>query len=133
MTTALAQVEIEVWHSLSENYGAPQFQEYAEEFIAMQDDIRINVSYAGEYTEALRKSQASVAAGRAPSLVMFEQTRGAGFVDAGAVTPLTSLSEYDPDFHFVDLFEPLLHACQIDAAPWCLPHNPPNPLTYLNT
>lgn len=132
MTTALAQVEIEVWHSLSENYGAPQFQEYAEEFNAMQDDIRINVSYAGEYTEALRKSQASVAAGRAPSLVMFEQTRGAGFVDAGAVTPLTSFIENDPDFDFDDLFEPLLGACQIDDELWCLPYNPSTPLIYYN-
>ena len=97
LATAFAQVEIEVWHSLSENYGAPQFEAFAEEFNAMQDDIKVVVSYSGEYTETLRKSQAAAAAGRAPSLVMFEQTRGAGFVDAGAVVPIDRFIEADPE------------------------------------
>jgi len=132
LATAFAQVEIEVWHSLSENYGAPQFEAFAEEFNAMQDDIKVVVSYSGEYTETLRKSQAAAAAGRAPSLVMFEQTRGAGFVDAGAVVPIDRFIEADPGFAFDDLTQSLLGACRIDGQLWCLPYNPSTPLIYYN-
>ena len=130
--TAFAQTEIEVWYSLSENYGAPEFEAFAQEFNAMQDDIEVNVVYSGGYTDTLRKAQAAVAAGSTPNMIRFEQTRGVGFVDAGAVLPLEGFIEADPDFDLDDFFQPLLDSCTLDGQLYCLPYNTSTPLIYYN-
>lgn len=131
-TAGLAQTQIEVWYSLSNNYGAPEFEEFAERFNEEHDDIEVDVVYSGGYTDTLRKAQASVAAGNAPALIMFEQTRGAGFVDAGAVLPIEPFAEADPDFEIDDFFDPLLESCRIDGTLYCLPYNTSTPLVYYN-
>lgn len=132
MAAAIAQTKIEVWYSLSENYGAPEFEAFAEEFNASQDEIQVDVVYSGGYTDTLRKAQAAVAAGGTPNMIMFEQTRGVGFVDAGAVLPLGPFIEADEDFDLDDVFKPLLQSCTIDGTLYCLPYNTSTPLIYYN-
>lgn len=132
MTATIAQTKIEVWYSLSENYGAPEFEAFAEEFNASQDEIQVDVVYSGGYTDTLRKAQAAVAAGGTPNMIMFEQTRGVGFVDAGAVLPLDPFIEADEDFDLDDVFQPLLQSCTIDGTLYCLPYNTSTPLIYYN-
>lgn len=132
LTASFAQTEIEVWYSLSNNFGAPEFEAFAERFNAEHPDIEVDVVYSGGYTDTLRKAQAAVAAGNAPSLIMFEQTRGAGFVDADAVLPLEPFIENDPDFDLYDFFDPLLASCTIDDTLYCLPYNTSTPLVYYN-
>ena len=73
-------VQIEVWHSLSTSFGAPQIESFIAQFNEEQSEIEVDLVYAGGYTDALVKGQAAVAAGVAPNVAMFEQTRGAGFV-----------------------------------------------------
>lgn len=131
-TSAWAQTEIEVWYSLSENYGAPEFEAFAEEFNAEQDEIEVNVVYSGGYTDTLRKAQAAVAAGGAPNMIMFEQTRGVGFVDADAVLPLAPFIEADNDFDIGDFYDPLLASCTVEGELYCLPYNTSTPLIYYN-
>lgn len=129
---ALAQTEIEVWFSLSQEYGQPEFQEFVEEFNAEQDEIQVEAVYTGGYTDTLRRAEAALASGDPPEISMFEQTRGAGFVDAGAVLPLDTFLADDPDVDEGDFFERLLTTCRIDGQLWCLPYNTSTPLIYYN-
>ncbi len=127
-----AQVELEVWHSLSPDFGAPEFERFGEEFNALQDDIVVNVVYTGGYTDTLRRAEAALAAGNPPAISMFEQTRGAGFVDAEAMLPLDDLIARDPDTDVGDFFERLLTICTMDGQLWCIPFNTSTPLIYYN-
>src|SRR5690606_16797214 len=103
LTLAAAQpIQIEVWHSLGGNNGAPEIEAIANRFNDVQDEIRVEVVYAGGYVDAMQRAQAAAAAGNLPIVVMFEQTRGAGFVDAGSILALISYLVNDPDADTAD-------------------------------
>lgn len=129
---ALAQTEIEVWFSLSQDYGQPEFQEFVDEFNAQQDEVQVEAVYTGGYTDTLRRAEAALASGNPPEISMFEQTRGAGFVDAGAILPLGDLLDEDPEVDRDDFFERLMSTCRIDGQLWCIPYNTSTPLIYYN-
>lgn len=124
--------QIEVWHSLSETFGAPQLESFVTAFNEQHPDIEVSLVYAGGYTDALRKGQAAVAAGQAPNVAMFEQTRGAGFVDAGTVRPLNDLLAADPELSQDAFFARLLETCSYDGVLYCLPYNTSTPVLYYN-
>jgi sn-glycerol 3-phosphate transport system substrate-binding protein len=132
LTAAFAQTPIEIWYSLSTDYGAPQFEAYAAEFNAEHPDVKVTIVYSGGYADTVKKAQAAVAAGKAPNVIMLEQTRGAGFVDAGAVLALDGLIAANPDFDLEDIYAPLLQTCTIDGTLYCLPFNTSTPLVYHN-
>lgn len=125
-------IEIEVWHSLGEDFGAPEFEAIANRFNDVQDNIRVEVVYAGGYVPAMQRAQAAAAAGNLPNVVMFEQTRGAGFVDAGQILALNTLIDNDPDFAGDDLFDRLLLTCDYTGTLYCMPYNNSTPLLYYN-
>lgn len=124
--------QIEVWHSLSDTYGAPQMEGFVTQFNSEHPDIKVSLVYAGDYTDALRKAQAAVAAGKAPNLAMFEQTRGAGFVDAGAVLPLNDRLDSASGISRDAMFERLLDTCTYGDVLYCLPYNTSTPVLYYN-
>ncbi|MFP4643981.1 MAG: ABC transporter substrate-binding protein [Spirochaetales bacterium] len=125
-------VEIDVWHSLSEAAGAEDFERYVEEFNESQDDITVNVSYQGGYTDTLRAAESAVADDNPPNVSMFEQTRGAGFVDAEALVPIGPLVDADPELDLDDFFERLLGTVTIDDEVWGIPYNTSTPIIYYN-
>ena len=126
------EIELEVWHSLSEDYGAPEFEQFTREFSEQHELIDINVVYQGGYTDTLRAAESALAAGSPPHISMFEQTRGAGFVDAGAIVPLDDIIAADPDVDIDDYFERLLGTTTIDGQVWGIPYNTSTPLIYYN-
>src|SRR5690606_10558991 len=70
LTLAAAQpIQIEVWHSLGGNNGAPEFEAIANRFNDVQDEIRVEVVYAGGYVDAMQRAQAAAAAGNLPNVV----------------------------------------------------------------
>jgi sn-glycerol 3-phosphate transport system substrate-binding protein len=131
-TVAAQPVQIEAWHSLGTNFGGPEFEALVAEFNASQDDIFVEVVYAGEYTPALQRAQAALAAGNPPNVAMFEQTRGAGFVDAGAILALNDFIEADEEVSMDDFFARLLLACTYGDMLYCVPYNASTPLVYYN-
>ena len=124
--------QIEVWFSLGRDFGQPEFEELVAEFNEAQDEIEVTQVYAGGYTDTLRRAEAALAAGTPPESSMFEQTRGAGFVDAGAILTLDELIAADPEVNVDDFFERLLLTCTIDDQLWCIPYNTSTPLLYYN-
>lgn len=129
---AAEPVEIEVWHSLSQNFGAPQLESFVERFNEEQNDVSVTLVYQGGYTDTLRAAEAALAGGAPPDVSMFEQTRGAGFVDAGAILPLDDLIGNDPDIAIDDFFPRLMTTVTIDGRAWGIPYNTSTPLIYYN-
>lgn len=127
-----AQTEIDVWYSLGQNFGAPQFEEFTEQFNQEISDIQAEPVYAGNYADTVTKAQAAVAAGDPPEVLMLEQTRGPGFVDAQSVLALEPFIEADADFDLADFPERMLETCRIDGTLYCLPFNPSTPIVFYN-
>lgn len=128
LAVASAQVNIEVWHSLGDAFGAETLQQITDDFNASQDEVVAELIYTGDYTDTLRRAEAALAAGNPPAISMFEQTRGAGFVDAGAILALDDLMSEDVD----EFYNTLLSTCRIDGQLWCVPMNTSTPLLYYN-
>ncbi|MBB6097282.1 sn-glycerol 3-phosphate transport system substrate-binding protein [Deinobacterium chartae] len=132
-TSALAApIQIEVWSALSKGYGQAEFEEFAKDYSKLNPEVQVKVVYSGSYDDTLKKAQAAVAARKAPNVVMFEQTHGAGFVDAKAVLPLNDLIAADKRFNLKDFHSSLLSTCRYGDALYCLPFNTSTPVVYYN-
>lgn len=131
-TELTREVDLEIWHSLSESFGAPQFEDLVRRFDEEHELINATTVYQGGYTDTLRAAEAALAGGAPPAISMFEQTRGAGFVDAGAILPLDDLIANDPDVDAGDFFPRLMSTVTIDGQIWGIPYNTSTPLIYYN-
>jgi len=125
-------VEIDLWHSLSGDYGLEFIEELGEEFNEMHDDIEVNVVYSGGYQETLEGAQAALAAGDPPNVSMFEQSRGAAFIDAEALLPLEPFMEDDEEVNLEDFFPELLETGTYNDTVYGIPYNASTPLLYYN-
>lgn len=130
--SGFAVVEIDVWHSMSSDYGLEVIEELGEEFNEKHEDIQVNITYSGGYQETLRKAQSALSAGDPPNISQFEQTRGAAFVDAGALEPLEPYFEQEEDLSFDDFDESLIETAVYDDTVYGVPYNVSTPLLYYN-
>jgi len=128
---AAEEVEIDVWHSMSADYGLEIIEEFGEEFNEKHDDIHVEVVYSGGYDETLEGAQAALAAGDPPNVSMFEQTRGAAFVDAEAVLDVEPFFE-ESEIDFDGFFEELMETATYDDTIYGIPYNTSTPLLYYN-
>ncbi|MFP4698547.1 MAG: ABC transporter substrate-binding protein [Eubacteriales bacterium] len=127
-----AQIEITVWHSLSMGYGQEVIEEKAAEFNELHDDIQVEIVYSGGYQETLQGAQAALAAGDPPNISMFEQSRGAAFVDAQALEPLGSYFDRTEDLSFDDFFPAVRETAIYNGTIYGIPYNTSTPLLYYN-
>lgn len=127
-----AQTEISVWHSMSSGYGQEFIEEKTEEFNEMQDDIEVDIVYSGGYQETLQGAQAALAAGDPPNVSMFEQSRGAAFVDARALEPLGPYFEKTEGLSFDDFFPAVRETAIYNDTIYGIPYNTSTPLLYYN-
>ena len=88
---ALAQVEIQWWHSMGGQLGEA-LNELANKFNAEQKDYRIVTSYKGSYPESMTAAIAAFRAGQAPHLLqVFEVGTATMMAAKGAVKPVYQL------------------------------------------
>ncbi len=127
-----AQVQVQVWHSMSMGYGMEFIEEMGEKFNAENPDIQVEIVYSGGYQPSMQSAQAALAAGDPPNVAMFEQTRGAAFVDAGAVLDLEPYFEKTDWLDFDDFFPGLQTAAKYDGIIYSIPYNTSTPLLYYN-
>ncbi len=125
-------IEIDVWHSMSSGYGLEFIEDIGDEFNEMQDDIEVNIVYSGGYQETLEGAQAALAAGDPPNVSMFEQSRGAAFVDAEAVLSLEPFFEEDDSVDLDDFFPELMATSTYEGTVYGIPYNTSTPLLYYN-
>lgn len=127
-----AKTKIEVWHSMSMGYGMDFIEEIAKKFNEENPDIEVEIVYSGGYQASLQSAQAALAAGGPPNVAMFEQTRGAAFVDAGALEPLNEYFEKEPNISFDDFFPGLQRTAMYEGTIYGIPYNTSTPLLYYN-
>lgn len=129
---ASAQTEIKVWHSMGKDYGQEIIEDLTEEFNEENDDIDVELTYSGGYQETLQGAQSALSAGDPPNISMFEQTRGAAFVDAGALEPLNSYFEDTEGLSFDDFFPEVRETAIYDDTIYGIPYNTSTPVMYYN-
>ena len=132
VTSISAQTEISVWHSMSSGYGQEFIEEIAEVFNEEYEDIEVEIVYSGGYQETLQGAQAALAAGDPPNVSMFEQSRGAAFVDAQALEPLEPYFERTEGLDFEDFFPGIRRAATYGDTVYGIPYNTSTPLLYYN-
>lgn len=132
VTSISAQTEISVWHSMSSGYGQEFIEEKTDEFNENHEDIEVEIVYSGGYQETLQGAQSALAAGDPPNVSMFEQSRGAAFVDAEALEPLEPYFEKTEDLSFDDFFPAVRETAIYNDTIYGIPYNTSTPLLYYN-
>ncbi|HET7558446.1 MAG TPA: ABC transporter substrate-binding protein [Limnochordia bacterium] len=130
-TAAMAPVQITVWHSLGGGTGKA-FQQIVADFKAAHPEIAVDLVYAGGYGAGLQKAQVAWAAGNAPNVAMFEQTRATIFEDTGALLPLEPFIKGPNGIDINDFYPPMRATVTYHGTIYGLPYNPSTPLMYYN-
>lgn len=131
-SAALAQVEIEVWHSMPAGAATDIWRSVIERFNAENPDIIVRDVHVGGYTTGYEKAVVAWAGGAPPNIMHLEQARNTTFIDQGLVLPLEPLIERDPTFSADDLI-PTMRAVftyDRDGHLYGLPFNTSTPVNY---
>ena len=133
-SVALAQTEINWWHSMGGELGA-RLEGIAADFNASQSDYVVVPSYRGEYEESMVNTIAAFRAGEQPHIVqVYEVGTGTMMAAKGAVYPVYQLmadhgSNFDPSAYL-----PVVTGYYTDTEGNMLsmPFNSSTPILYYN-
>ncbi|RDE09378.1 sn-glycerol-3-phosphate ABC transporter substrate-binding protein UgpB [Pelagibacterium lacus] len=131
---ALAQTEINWWHSMGGELGE-RLVGIADDFNASQDEYVVVPSYRGEYEESMVNTIAAFRAGEQPHIVqVYEVGTGTMMAAQGAVYPVYQLmadhgSDFDPNAYL-----PVVTGYYTDTEGNMLsmPFNSSTPILYYN-
>lgn len=132
---ALAQVEIEVWHSMPAGAATEIWRKIVDRFNAENPDIIVRDTNVGGYTTGYEKAVVAWAGGSPPNIMHLEQARNTTFIDEGLVLPLEPFIEKDPTFSIDDFYPTMLGVFTYDrdGRLYGMPFNTSTPVNYIRT
>lgn len=123
-------VVVTFWHSMR-GAIAENLESYAEDFNEMQDEIRVDASFQGTYSEATTKVKQVLGTDEAPTLMQLRETTTREILDTGAVVPMQQF--IDADGFDLSAFEPnILEYYTVDDQLYSMPMNASNAVLFYN-
>ncbi|MEI3580783.1 MAG: extracellular solute-binding protein [Acutalibacteraceae bacterium] len=116
-----------VWKTDAETGSGKVLREAAEEFMAQNPDIVINISNQGGYDDIAEKLEASIVAKNPPTLATVEETHVQRFSPVAA-----DLSQYLPAEVIDNYVDGLMHTCTIDGVVKAVPFGRSSTILYMN-
>lgn len=130
---ALAQVEIEVWHSMPAGAATEIWRQLVDRFNEQNPDIIVRDINVGGYTTGYEKAVVAWAGGAPPNIMHLEQARNTTFIDEGLVLPLEPFIEKDPTFPEDDFIPTMRNVFTYDRDGRLdgIPFNTSTPVNYI--
>ncbi len=128
-------VQVVFWHAMGGPLGDVLEDTLIAEFNALHPDIEILPVSMGNYSALSQKIMAGVMAGSPPVLAQAYETWTAQLIRGGALVPLDSLMDADPDFTpemWSDFFPVFQANNTFDGMVYSFPFNKSVPLIYYN-
>lgn len=118
------------WHSMR-GAIAENLESHADDFNEMQDEIYVDASFQGTYSEATTKVKQVLGTDEAPTLMQLRETTTREIIDTGAVVPMQEF--IDADEFDVSAFEPnILEYYTVDDQLYSMPMNASNAVLFYN-
>ena len=133
-TTAQAQTEIQMWHSMTGALG-DKVNEITNKFNASQKDYKLIAVYKGSYPESMTAAIAAYRAGNAPHILqVFEVGTATMMAAKGAVKPVYQLMKDSDEKFDPKAYMPAVAGYYTDSKGNMLsmPFNSSTPVFYIN-
>ncbi|WP_456279549.1 ABC transporter substrate-binding protein [Bacillus sp. AK128] len=113
-------VEIEFWYGLGGKLGE-NVESIISEFNSSQDEVEVVGVVQGNYDETLQKLQAAIASKKVPAVALLENNPMNSLAAKGALAPLSSYIEANPDFNPDDFVKAFYEQGSIDGDQYAIP------------
>jgi len=115
------------WHAMGGNLGET-VEQLASDFNEQSDDIRVETSYKGSYTENLNSTISAVRGGEPPTISQVFDVGSTLAIDSGFFQPIDEVMDIDwSRYH-----DPVIDYYTFDGQINSLPFNSSNPILYYN-
>ena len=130
-TDTLAPVTLTLWHPYGGTFGQ-QFEALVREFNKTHPGIVVEPSYGGNLWTMRDKLLTAIAGQAAPDLSMVDQFWSSELADAGALVPMETFIQADPDFDREDIWPMAWKTATYDGTIWTMPFSLSNIALYYN-
>lgn len=127
-----APIELQFYHAMSGGRGQV-LEDLVNEFNSSQNDIFVNLIFAGSYDECFSKSLSAYRSGNQPHIVMIEAAFLKTIIDSQTIYSMNELVELtgiDPGIE--DILEPIYRYYAVGDTLYSLPFNSSTAILYYN-
>jgi sn-glycerol 3-phosphate transport system substrate-binding protein len=125
-TRPAGPVKITFWHSMNAA-NRDALEALTADFNGMQDEVRVELVFQGNYVDSLNKFIASLRSGDVPAILQMHDVSTQLLIDSDAVTPIQDFIDRE-DYDLSD-FEPrLLDYYRVGDRLYSMPFNVSNPI-----
>jgi len=131
VTLGLSKTKIQFWHAMS----AERIQliaSMAEDFMAQNPDIEVEVQYTGSYVDTLNKLIAAIKAGTPPNVVQVYEIGTRSMIDGEIAVPMQTMIDQDPTFDLAAFMPQVLNYYVVDGKLYSMPFNSSNAILFYN-
>lgn len=112
--------EIEFWYGLSGHIGEVM-KEFINEYNNLQKEVTVVGVAQGNYEKTAQALRAAIVRRKPPAVVLLEDQRMQFFANVGALSPLDSLIEHEPNFHKEDFVDSFIQQGEFNGHIYALP------------
>jgi sn-glycerol 3-phosphate transport system substrate-binding protein len=127
----MSKTKVQFWHAMS-GWRIELLQSMADDFMAINPDIEVEVQYTGSYNETLNKLIAGIKGGTPPNVVQVFEIGTQSMIDGGIAVPMQTMIDKDPTFDLGAFMPQVLNYYVVDGKLYSMPFNSSNAILFYN-
>jgi len=128
---AADKVNVQFWHAMG-GWRIELLQEMAQDFMALNPDINVEVQYTGSYGDTINKLNVAIQSNVAPHVVQGYDIATQMLIDGEVAVPMQDLIDADPDFDIGTFMPQVLNYYRVGGKLYCMPFNSSNAIMFYN-
>lgn len=128
---AADKVNVQFWHAMG-GWRIELIQEMANDFMALNPDINVEVQYTGSYGDTINKLNVAIQSNVAPHVVQGYDIATQMLIDGEVAVPMQDLIDADPTFDIGTFMPQVLNYYRVGGKLYCMPFNSSNAIMFYN-
>ncbi|MEA3453514.1 MAG: ABC transporter substrate-binding protein [Candidatus Caldatribacteriota bacterium] len=128
---AADKVNVQFWHAMG-GWRIELLQEMADDFMALNPDINVEVQYTGSYGDTINKLNVAIQSNVAPHVVQGYDIATQMLIDGEVAVPMQDLIDADPTFDIGTFMPQVLNYYRVGGKLYCMPFNSSNAIMFYN-
>ena len=128
---AADKINVQFWHAMG-GWRIELLQEMADDFMALNPDINVEVQYTGSYGDTINKLNVAIQSNVAPHVVQGYDIATQMLIDGEIAVPMQDLIDADPDFDIGTFMPQVLNYYRVNDKLYCMPFNSSNAVMFYN-
>ena len=128
---AADKINVQFWHAMG-GWRIELLQEMAQDFMALNPDINVEVQYTGSYGDTINKLNVAIQSNVAPHVVQGYDIATQMLIDGEVAVPMQDLIDADPTFDIGTFMPQVLNYYRVGGKLYCMPFNSSNAIMFYN-